>query len=257
MRRSAEGVYERPLRRAGLMSRRALIVDDDPSLAELFREAVGSSGVDVLTQTRCDAAASCLSKEKFDVVLLGLHMPALDGIDLTRQIRSAGINRMTPIIVVSDDQQSSAVALAFEAGASFFLYKPVDKARLLKLIRATQGSIENERRRFRRVPCHVKVRLATEAGELHGETLDISLDGILVRASSSLPDKTNVRVALYLQGDAKPVLAVGSVTRSIGVDLMGIHLDRMSAAESARLQDFLLPLIADATTMLERAPVSM
>ena len=145
------------------MSRRALIVDDDPSLAELFREAVGSSGIDVLTQTRCDAAASCLSKEKFDVVLLGLHMPALDGIDLTRQIRSAGINRMTPIIVVSDDQQSSAVALAFEAGASFFLYKPVDKARLLKLIRATQGSIENERRRFRRIPCHVKVRLATEA----------------------------------------------------------------------------------------------
>ncbi len=240
------------------MSRRALVIDDDPSLAELFREAAGSmTGVEVLALNDGKDVASHLGKEKFDVVLLGLHMPALDGVELTRQIRSSGFNRMTPIIVVSDDQESSAVSLAFEAGASFFLYKPVDKARLLKLIRATQGSIENERRRFRRVPCHLKVRLATDSVELHGESLDISLDGLLVRAPQTLPDRSNVRVAIYLHHDAKPVLAVGSVTRSIGADLMGIHLDRMSTNESARLQDFLLPLIADATTMLERTPVSL
>jgi len=240
------------------MPRRALIVDDEPSLSELFREAVGSSaGMEVLALNGCVDAAKRLSKEKFDVVLLGLRMPSLDGIDLTRQIRSAGINRMTPIIVVSDDQQPSAVALAFEAGASFFLYKPVDKARLLKLIRATQGSIETERRRFRRVPCRVKVRLETEAGELLGETVDISLEGLLVRAPSTLPEKTGVRIALYLRGEAKPMLAIGEVTRAIGADLMGIHLDRISAGESARLQDFLLPLVADTNSMLERTPVSL
>jgi DNA-binding response OmpR family regulator len=240
------------------MPRRALIVDDEPSLSELFREAVGSAaGMEVLALNGCVDAAKCLSKEKFDVVLLGLRIPSLDGIDLTRQIRSAGINRMTPIIVVSDDQQPSAVALAFGAGASFFLYKPVDKARLLKLIRATQGSIESERRRFRRVPCRVKVRLETEDVELQGETVDISLEGPLVRAPSTLPEKTGVRIALYLRGEAKPMLAVGEVTRAIGADLMGIHLDRITAGESARLQDFLLPLIADANSMLERMPVSL
>jgi hypothetical protein len=133
----------------------------------------------------------------------------------------------------------------------------VDKARLLKLIRATQGSTESERRRFRRVPCRVRVRLETEAGELLGETVDISLEGLLVRAPSTLPEKTGVRIALYLRGGAKPMLAVGEVTRAIGADLMGIHLDRISAGESARLQDFLLPLIADANSMLERTPVSL
>jgi CheY-like chemotaxis protein len=76
--------------------------------------------MEVLSLNRCFDAAQCVGKEKFDVVLLGLRMPSLDGIGLTRQIRTAGINRMTPIIVVSDDQQPSAVALAFEAGASFF-----------------------------------------------------------------------------------------------------------------------------------------
>lgn len=238
------------------MSRRALIVDEEAALSELFREAVGSSGMVVVTISASEAATRHLTDEKYDVVLMGLHMPSLDGIELTRRVRSSGINRMTPIIVVSDDQHPSAVSMAFEAGASFFLYKPVDKARLLKLIRATQGSIENERRRFRRVPCHVKVRLATDTTEMEGESLDLSLDGMLVRAPKILPDRTSVRVALYLYPDAKPVRAIGSVMRSLGADLMGIHLDRVPPSESARLQDFLLPLTADAASMTEPAPVS-
>ena len=182
-----EDNHERRPRRKALVSRRALIVDEEAALSELFREAVGGSGMVVVTMSASEAATRHLTDEKYDVVLMGLHTPSLDGIELTRRVRSSGINRMTPIIVVSDDQHPSAVSMAFEAGASFFLYKPVDKARLLKLIRATQGSIENERRRFRRVPCHVKVRLTTDTAEMEGESLDLSLDGLLVRAPKNTP----------------------------------------------------------------------
>ncbi|MGA8075613.1 MAG: response regulator [Candidatus Acidiferrales bacterium] len=225
------------------MQRRALIVDDEPSLGELFREAIGATGMQVLALETCADAAAHLGKEKFDVVLLGLRMPALDGIDLTRQVRGSGFNQMTPVIVVSEDQQTAAVSQAFEAGANFFLYKPVDKKRLLQLIRATQGSIENERRRFRRVPCRLKVRLTSETAEVFGETVDVSLDGMLVRAASIMPARSRVGVALHLLADPKPVVGTGTVTRVIGADQMGIHLSRMSAEENARLQDFLLPLI--------------
>ena len=106
------------------MQRRALIVDDEPSLGELFREAIGATGMQVLALETCADAAAHLGKEKFDVVLLGLRMPALDGIDLTRQVRGSGFNQMTPVIVVSEDQQTAAVSQAFEAGANFFLYNP-------------------------------------------------------------------------------------------------------------------------------------
>lgn len=225
------------------MQRRALIVDDEPSLGELFREAIGATGMQILALDACADAAGHLSKEKFDVVLLGLRMPALDGIDLTRQVRGSGFNQMTPVIVVSEDQQTAAVSQAFEAGANFFLYKPVDKKRLLQLIRATQGSIENERRRFRRVPCRLKVRLTSDTAEVFGETVDVSLDGMLVRAASSIPARSRVGVALHLFADPKPVVGTGTVTRVVGADQMGIHLSRMSAEENARLQDFLLPLI--------------
>jgi hypothetical protein len=62
---------------------------------------------------------------------------------------------------LSDDQRPSALSVGFAAGTSFFLYKPIDKDRLLKLIRATQGAMEHERRRTGRVPIQSKVSLMT------------------------------------------------------------------------------------------------
>jgi DNA-binding NarL/FixJ family response regulator len=82
---------------------------------------------------------------------------------------------MTPMVLISDDQRPSALSLGFAAGASFFLYKPIDKDRLLKLIRATQGAMEHERRRTRRVPIQSRVRLTMGDEELIGETVDVSM----------------------------------------------------------------------------------
>jgi DNA-binding response OmpR family regulator len=227
------------------MSKRVLIVDDEPYLSEIFRGAVGTTNIDFLSVSDGVEAVRYLSDERFDVVLLGLRMPSMDGIDLTRQIRGSVNNRTTPVIVVSDDQQLSAVSLAFEAGASFFLYKPVDQGQLLRLIRAAQHSVEHERRHLRRVTCRMKVHLKSESGELQGETVDMSLDGILVRVTTTIPALSDVRVALYLLPDSKPVVGMGFVARVIGAHQMGIHLDRVSEIESAKLQDFLLPLMTE------------
>src|SRR5258708_16524840 len=84
-------------------------------------------------------------------------------------------NRTTPIILISDDQRPSAMSVGFEAGASFFLYKPIDSGRLLKLVRATQGAMEYGRRRTRRVTLQSKGKLKFGAEILEGETIDVSL----------------------------------------------------------------------------------
>jgi len=109
-------------------------------------------------------------------------MAAPDGIELARQVRVSRWNRTTPIVLISDDQRPSAMSVGFEADASFFLYKPIDKDRLLKLLRATQGPAEQERRRTRRIAIQSKVRLRYRADELEGETVDVSLSGVLVKA---------------------------------------------------------------------------
>jgi DNA-binding response OmpR family regulator len=222
--------------------RRALILDEDETVRDVFRELLSSVGMDVLLPTNGSAAADLLQHGKFDVVLLGLSAPHEHGVNLTREIRNSGYNRMTPIIVVSDEQSPGAVASAFAVGANFFLYKPVDKSRLMGLIRAMQGSIEQEKRRFRRIPVRSKVSLKSQSGEVEGETIDMSLGGMLVRSAKVLPVHSAVRIAMHLFPQEKPIMGLGTITRVEGYE-MGIHLERLPIAASARLQEFLLPRI--------------
>ena len=225
------------------MQRRALVVDDEPAVCRLIEDVMNSAGMKALTLTKSAEAGDHLRDEKFDVVLLDLRMPSPDGIEVARQTRGSGFNRMTPIIMISDDQHLSAVSEGFGAGVSFFLYKPIDKARLLQLIRATQGAIEHERRRFRRIEHCAKVRLISEQGELEGETVDISLNGMLVKAARSIPVGTTVAVTLDLAPGEKPFMGSGSVMRKVGENQMGIEFNLLTRTESGRLQELLLPLI--------------
>jgi DNA-binding response OmpR family regulator len=218
-------------------------VDDEPAVCEMLEKVLTSGGIESLALTRSSEAPALLSKGKFDMIFLDLHMAAPDGIELARQIRHSRWNRTTPIILISDDQRPSAMSIGFEAGASFFLYKPIDRERLLKLIRATQGTMEYGMRRTRRVALHSKVRLRHGADELEGETVDVSLSGILVKAGRTLPTGSPVHVSLDLAPSMRPVVGAGSVVRVLGGNQMGIQLDQLTVAESERLQEFLLPLI--------------
>src|SRR5260370_2108063 len=141
------------------MQRRGLVVDDEPVVCEMIGQVLKSAGMEALTLTRSTEAPEIIDEGKFDMVFLDLHMASPDGIELARQMRSSRFNRMTPIVLISDDQRPSALSVGFAAGASFFLYKPIDKSRLLQLVQATQGAIEHDRLRTRRVPLRSKVRL--------------------------------------------------------------------------------------------------
>lgn len=225
------------------MQRRGLIVDDEQVVCELIGKVLNSTGMEALTLTRSSEAPEILDEGKFDMVFLDLHMPAPDGIDLARQMRNSRFNRMTPIVMISDDQRPSALSVGFAAGASFFLYKPIDKDRLLKFVRATQGAMEHERRRTRRVPIQSKVRLKIGDEELVGETGDVSMSGLLVRAARVAPVGSSLRMSLQLSHQMRPMSASGSVVRILGGNQMGIRLHQLTFSDSERLQEFLLPLI--------------
>ena len=112
------------------MQRRGLIVDDEMAVCEMVGQVLTSAGMEALTLIKSSEAPALLNQGKFDVVFLNLHIAAPDGIKLARQMRVSRWNRSTPIILISDDQRPSAMSVGFEAGASFFLYKPLDKDRV-------------------------------------------------------------------------------------------------------------------------------
>jgi len=225
------------------MRKQVLIVDDEEAVCQMVGKVLTSAGMGSLALTRSSQALALLNQEKFDMVFFDLHMAPPDGMDLARHLRRSSWNRTTAIILISDDQRPRAMSVGFEAGANFFLYKPIDKECLLRLIRATQGTIDYGRRRTRRVALHSKVKLNSPEDVLEGETIDVSLCGLLVKAGRTLARGTPVRVSMELAPRMKPVVAAGSVVRVLDGNLMGIQLDQLSLAESERLQEFLLPLI--------------
>jgi DNA-binding response OmpR family regulator len=226
------------------MQKRALIVDDETATCQLVEKVLTSVGIESLVMTKSAEAVNILQEGEFSLVFLSFRMAFPDGSELTRRMRNSGFNRMTPIVLMSDDQTPHAMSQGFEAGASFFLYKPIDKERLLRLVGTTQGSVGHERRRTRRVPLKSKVQLQMGRHEIEAETIDISMEGMLVKANKALPVGSSVGISLHLSKGIKPVVGAGCVVRLIGPNQMGIHLGSLALSESQKLQEFLLPLIA-------------
>jgi DNA-binding response OmpR family regulator len=226
------------------MEKRAIIVDDELATCELIEKVLTSAGIESLTVTKSQEAPEILRNGRFAVAFLDYHMDFPDGRVLARQMRASGSNRMTPIVMISDDQRPTAMSEGFEAGASFFLYKPVDKERLQRLVRATQASIENGMRRTRRVELKSKVNIRFRGQEIEGETINVSMEGMLIRTPRMVPLGSSVEVCLQMSRAEKPIVGVGSVVRVHGREEMGIHLGRLTLEESQRLQEHLLPLTA-------------
>lgn len=225
------------------MEKRAIVVDDEPAICELIAKVLTSAGIESLTVTRSEEAPEILRHEKFTLAFLDYGMAAPDGPELARQMRASASNLLTPIVLISDDQRPAAMAKGFAAGASFFVYKPIDRERLLRLVRATQGAMNDVHRRTRRVEARSKVQITFRGQEVVGETVNVSLEGMLIRTPRTLPVGSSVGVSLLLNEAMRPVVGAGSVVRLCGHEEMGIHLGRLTREDSQRLQEYLLPLI--------------
>lgn len=220
---------------------RALIIEDEEFMSAQIQEALAAASIeDVISEKSAEAAAH-FRGEKFDVILVDKCAPPMDSISVVREIRLSKFNRKTPIILISGDQRPAALVDAFLAGASFFAYKPIDRAHLMSLIRVTQGTIEHEKRRFRRIAVRARVHIKCGEKSMEGETVDLSLNGALLHAPETFSVGSNVELSMFLLDGQPPVACLGCVMRLMKDNQMGIQIDRMRPAESARLQEFLLP----------------
>jgi hypothetical protein len=103
--------------------------------------------------------------------------------------------------------------------------------------------MEHEQRRTRRVSIQSKVRFLFGKEELEGETVNVSMSGLLLQATRIAPVGASLRMSLQLSQQMRPIMAAGSVVRIQRGNQMGIQLDQLTLSDSERLQEFLLPLI--------------
>jgi len=230
---------------------RILVVDDDSLTGELISEILRSAGMDATFLTSSSEAAGRLKQEKYHAVFIDMRMPPPDGVELARQIRASHVNASTVIVMITGEEERTLMKRAFEAGVEFFLFKPVERNKLLRLIRVAEGSIERERRRFTRVRLRCLVSLEFANDRLQATTVDLSLGGVLVQSRRVFLSGTPVALRLELEAGKPPLLSDARVVRTVGADSMGVQFENLAATESTRLQEFLLPLILAASRCSE------
>jgi diguanylate cyclase (GGDEF)-like protein len=108
----------------------AIIADDEDLGRLLLSESAQQCGLQPLTFDNGSAALSATLAQPVAIVLLDVDMPGMDGISVCRQLRAQPHLATVPIVMVTGHEDSEAIALAFEAGATDFISKPVNWALL-------------------------------------------------------------------------------------------------------------------------------
>ena len=109
-----------------------LIVDDEPNLRLVFRTALEASDYALATAEDGESALRALLARRFDLVLLDLRMPRLDGLEVLERLRAPG-NEVPVIIVTAHGDVPNAVR-ALKLGAVGFLSKPVAPETLRRVV---------------------------------------------------------------------------------------------------------------------------
>jgi two-component system response regulator MtrA len=111
--------------------RRILVVDDDASLAEMLQLVLRQEGFDTTWCATGDAALDAFRSAQFDLVLLDLMLPGLDGVAVCRRIRAdSGV----PIVMLTAKSDTGDVVDGLEAGADDYIAKPFKPRELVARI---------------------------------------------------------------------------------------------------------------------------
>ena len=183
-----------------------LIVDDDQLLGwALGRELPGENLSVTVVETGKDALHE-IGKNSYHLILLGIHLPDINGLELLGEIRK--INTDSRIFITSADVSESNKEKAFSGGASQFLEKPFSISDLQGLLRSAFGEYSMKRRHDRYIcnlPVHVELPgnppedASYKSGHHRGNILDVGKAGIRLSIDQPLAVGQELRLAHALE----------------------------------------------------------
>jgi len=112
-----------------------LVADDSPIIQTILLRILTNLGHKVVMVGNGLEAVGAVRSKDFDVVVMDMHMPEMDGATATRSIRGTPTDiAFTPIIACSVDNERDHVESFFEAGVNAYMEKPIDTEVLLQTI---------------------------------------------------------------------------------------------------------------------------
>jgi len=114
---------------------RVLIVEDHPVIAELVETRLRIEGLDATKCLGGREAIERLNREVFDLVILDIMMPDVDGYEVLAHIRSREASRDIPVIFLSARNAQEDVDRGLQMGANHYITKPFSGAELVRTVK--------------------------------------------------------------------------------------------------------------------------
>ncbi|GEO74633.1 DNA-binding response regulator [Levilactobacillus namurensis] len=113
---------------------RVLVVDDEPAIVTLLQYNLEQADYQVVTAIDGEQALQLAQNEHFDVILLDLMLPKLDGVEVTKRLRQEKIK--TPIIMITAKTSEFDTVFGLELGADDYITKPFSPREVLARMKA-------------------------------------------------------------------------------------------------------------------------
>jgi len=121
-------------RRTGDHAMRILVVEDDPHIAAIVGDGLTDAGYGVTVARDGEEGFLDARLNTYDLVVLDLTLPHMDGLEVARRLRAAGV--VTPILMLTARAQEGETIAGLDAGADDYLTKPFGLGELLARVRA-------------------------------------------------------------------------------------------------------------------------
>jgi two-component system, cell cycle response regulator DivK len=121
------------------MSKRILAVEDQEDNRQILRDLLGNAGYQLVEAENGEEALAAVAKQRFDLILMDIQLPVIDGYEATRRIRADPESKGIPIIAVTSYALAGDEAKALAAGCNGYVTKPYSPRALLAKVREFLG----------------------------------------------------------------------------------------------------------------------
>ncbi|BCS53732.1 response regulator [Geobacter sp. SVR] len=121
------------------MSKVIMTADDSASVRQMVCFTLKQNGYDVVEAVDGRDALAKLAGQKVDMLITDLNMPNANGLDLIKGVRSGGINKFIPIIMLTTESQDAKKSEGKAAGATGWIVKPFKPEQLIAVVKKVLG----------------------------------------------------------------------------------------------------------------------
>lgn len=119
------------------MKEKILVVDDEKDILELVEYNLTKNGYRVKTVTSGEEALELIKENDYDLIILDLMLPGVDGLDLTKIIKADKLKAGIPIVMVTAKSEEADRVAGLEIGADHYVTKPFSPRELVAIVKAT------------------------------------------------------------------------------------------------------------------------